>query len=188
MDIGKRRPLTEIRTKTVCDKAGAVTLRGELPVCIGKRLPSRYYQRVEQELRQRCEALAAPGELLLRTELYAPRETLCSVHVEARLRVRGRILPFFTDGCVWDLRSGMPLRFRELTGSRFSVRRLWPGLEPRQEPEWLLRSFPGWEDAMKRALSRYRFYLEPDALVLYLPAKLQTALPDRYCRLRFSVK
>lgn len=174
--------------RTVSDTAGLIQIRGELPDCIGRSLPVRYYRHLVQELYHRCEVIQEPGELLLHSTLYQPCEMLCSVHVEARLCFHGHSIPFFTDGCVWELGSGHPVGFHELTGRRFVVRKLWPLLEPRREPEWLLRTCPEWESKMKKALSRYQFYLEPNTILLYFPP-LPPEMPlENVCRLHYPIK
>ena len=174
--------------RVISDPVGPVLLRGELPVCSGKTLPGRYYRHLEQMLRRRCESVQEPCELLLRTALYHPDERFCSVHVEAQVLLQGRKLPFFTDGCVWEIKSGQPVTFRALTGNRFSARKLFPLLEPRREPEWLLRTCPDWELKVKKALSEYRFYLEPETMVLYLPPLTLDSPLENSCRLPFSTK
>lgn len=177
-----------ISLRPVSDTVGLITLHGELPECSGKVLLKRYYRHLEQLLRRRCEAIREPGELLLRTELYCPDDSLCSVHIEAQLRSPHGTFPFFTDGCVWETQRGTLLCFHDLTGKRFSVRKLLSQRCPRREPEWLLRTCPDWESRMRRTISRYRFYLEPDALVFYLPPMTLDFPLENNCRLPFPGK
>ena len=179
---------SEFSLRVISEPVGPVFIRGELPLCSGRPFPARYYRHLEQVLRRRCRTLGDPCELLLCTVLYAPCERLCSVHVEAQLLLQGKTLPFFTDGCVWERQSGRPVTFRDLAGTRFSVRRLFPMLAPRREPEWLLRTCPDWEARVKKSLSAYRFYLEPDTLVLYLPPLTLDVPLENVCRLPISSK
>ena len=186
---GKSKNVTaEFSLRAVSEKIGSVRLCGELPLCSGKALPVRYYRRLEQLLCRRCKMIPQSGELLIRTELYYPDERLCSVHVEAQLRLQGKTLPFFTDGCVWELQSGQPVEFRALTGYRFSVRKLLPLLEPRREAEWLLRTCPGWKARAEKSLSAYRFYLEPNSIVFYFPPLTLDVPLENASRLPFSAK
>lgn len=178
----------EFSLRAVSETIGSVRFCGELPFCSGKAHPVRYYRRLKELLCRRCEAVPQTGELLLHTELYYPDERLCSVHVEAQLRFPGRTLPFFTDGCVWDLQSGQPVQFRTLTGYRFSLRKLLPLLEPRKEPEWLLRACPDWKAKVEKSLSQYRFYLEPNAIVFYFPPLTLDVPLENASRLPFSAK
>lgn len=183
----KRKPMS-FGLRPVSDTAGTILLRGQLPDCAGNALPARYYRHLEQLIRRRMEALPGPGELRLDTVLCSPDDFLCSVRIKAELTYHGRRIPIFTDGCVWDTRNGRLLSFRALTGCHFSVKKLLPLLLPRKEPEWLLRTCPDWENRIKSNLSRYRFCLESDALVLYLPPLTLDEPLENLCRLPFPLK
>ena len=147
---------------------GQVTLTGTLPAC-NWRSAAAYYRRLEALLRRRCAMLSSPSLVRIQTVLYRPEETLCSIRVQAELEQDGRRLPFLDDGCVWNLQSGALCTAEALLGRRCSRRRLLRELEPRREPEWMLRSCPDRDSRIRRAFSARQFCLEAEGLRFLLP-------------------
>lgn len=166
---------------------GQVELTGTLPAC-SWRSASAYYRRLETLLRRRCATLPTPALLRVQTTLYRPEETLCSIRVQAEVEQDGRRLPFLDDGCVWNLQSGALCTAEALLGRRCSRRRLLRELEPRREPEWMLRSCPDWNSRIRRAFSARQFCLEAEGLRFLLPPLTLGSLLESSCFLRQNGK
>lgn len=177
----QQREMSEasFRLRAVNTAEAGVPICGEFPLYLKGGFPARYYRRMERLLCVKCAALPKCAAISLRTVLYLPEESICSVLVEAELTLPDRRLPFFTDGCVWDLRHGCPLPISRFAGTA-SRRKLRTLFLPRREPAWLLRTCPDLESRCFRAMAKDRFYLEKDAVVLYFPPlTLEPVLENR---------
>lgn len=166
---------------------GQTELVGTLPAC-SWRPAAAYYRRLEALLRRRCAMLPNPAFLRIQTVLCSPEETLCSIRVQAELELDGRRLPFLDDGCVWSLESGALCTLEALLGRRCSRRKLLRELEPRREPEWMLRSCPDWEARIRRAFSARQFCLEAEGVRFLLPPLTLGPLLESSCLLRRNGK
>lgn len=166
---------------------GQTALGGSLPAC-GWKLGTEYYRHLESLLRRRCAAIRESAKLQVHTTLYSPSETLCSVRVQAELLSVGRQLPFLDDGCVWDLRTGFLCGAERFLGRRCSRKALLRKLEPRREPEWMLRSCPDWETRVCKSISALNFCLEPEGLRFLLPPMALGPILESSCKLSLPGK